>query len=359
MAKKLGINNLKSKIKLFLKKNYLITSGLVLLLIFFGWRYHQIRILSFNAQKINSTKSTGIKPVYVKSYPVGVDIEVGQTTINNGVWAILPDKVSYLIDSAGIGDSGNIIMYGHNNDDIFGPIRWIKMGAIIEVTGSDSKVYQYEVVKTDTVDPNNLEYIKNTDEEILTLYTCTGFLDSKRFIVVAKRLDDPQSAKPLEVMETVKNKITVIGTKVQTATAKPIVNTSSVYITYYGFNDNDPPGRAIAYPKSEYGNAIHNEASGVGTYENPLTFASDPDLYPVGTRLYVPYIKKYVVMEDLCATCSKNYKSGRKHIDIWAGGDGSNPDALYECENRWTRESETIEVNPPAGREVSLTPLCF
>ena len=160
--------------------------GLILISIFCVWRYHQERILSFNTKTVAEFKSSGIKPVYVKSYPVGVDIDIKNTSINNGVWAIHPNNANYLINSAGIGDGGNIIIYGHNRDDIMGPIRYIKDGAIVEILGSDGKTYIYEVIKTDVVDPNNLSYIGETNDETLTLYTCTGFLDSKRYIVVAK-----------------------------------------------------------------------------------------------------------------------------------------------------------------------------
>lgn len=161
--------------------------GISLLLIFGAWRYHEARILSFNTKSISQFESSGVKPRYIKSYPVGVDIEIGDATIKDGVWAILPNSANYLLGSAGLGDSGNIIIYGHNKDNILGPIRWMKVGQKVEIEGSDGKKYQYEVVKTDTVDPDNLEYIKPTDSETLTIYTCTGFLDSKRFIVVAKR----------------------------------------------------------------------------------------------------------------------------------------------------------------------------
>lgn len=162
--------------------------GVSMLLIFAGWRYHQVRILSFNTREVEKFNFSGIKPTYVKSYPVGVDIKVGDATIRDGIWAILPNEVSYLNGSSGIGDKGNIIMYGHNKDNILGPIRWIKVGAKIEIKGSDGKDYIYEVAKTDTVDPDNLYYLQPTSEETLTLFTCVGFLDSKRFIVVSKRI---------------------------------------------------------------------------------------------------------------------------------------------------------------------------
>lgn len=147
-----------------------------------------------------------------------------------------------------------------------------------------------------------------------------------------------------------------LPTKTPKPTIKPTVKptiqpsqnnsqTLNVYITYYGWNDNDPPGTAIAYPK------IHSGAGGVGSYGDPVTFASDPKVFPAGTKIYVPYIKKYAIMEDLCASCRGN------HIDIWAGGNGANENKLIACEESFTRDSQTIELNPPSTHLVDTSPL--
>src|SRR5580693_6473343 len=40
-------------------------------------------------------------------------------------------------------------------------------------------------------------------------------------------------------------------------------------VTFYGWPDNDPPGKAIAHP------VIHQRAGGDGTYCNPTTFATE------------------------------------------------------------------------------------
>ncbi|HLD92014.1 MAG TPA: sortase [Patescibacteria group bacterium] len=177
----------RKRIKVNLPNLYLI-SGLLLLSIFFIWKYHQARILSFNTREIAKVNFSGVKPIHIKSYPIGVDIDIKDGVIKNGVWTIYPNNAIYLLGSSGIGDEGNIIIYGHNKDNILGPIRWIKIGAKIEIIGSDNKSYNYEVIKTDTVSSDNLEYIKPTNEETLTLYTCTGFLDSQRFMVVAEKI---------------------------------------------------------------------------------------------------------------------------------------------------------------------------
>ncbi len=47
--------------------------------------------------------------------------------------------------------------------------------------------------------------------------------------------------------------------------------TITSYVTMYGFPDNDPPDTAyIANP------VLHQLAGGTGTFNDPITFASDP-----------------------------------------------------------------------------------
>jgi 3D (Asp-Asp-Asp) domain-containing protein len=123
-----------------------------------------------------------------------------------------------------------------------------------------------------------------------------------------------------------------------------------VLVTFYGFVDNDPPGKAIAYQHRYFPDAVHDEAGGVGSYEDPITVAAKEGRWPIGTRMYVPYLKKYLVLEDTCANCRE------EHIDVWMESDGAFPDELLACEEEWTREQAEVEINPPKDREVDLKP---
>ena len=83
-------------------------------------------------------------------------------------------------------------------------------------------------------------------------------------------------------------------------------------ITFYGARDNCPPSGEIAYP------IIHKEAGGLGTYDNPITFASAKRLFSPGTRIYYPTLEKYFVMEDSCEECTDEYAlTGACHVDLW------------------------------------------
>ncbi|USN96111.1 MAG: hypothetical protein H6797_03470 [Candidatus Nomurabacteria bacterium] len=127
----------------------------------------------------------------------------------------------------------------------------------------------------------------------------------------------------------------------------------SGWVTFYSVPDNDPPGsRKISYSGPA---PRHARAGGTGTYDDPQTFATaHPDVYPTGTRIYVPRFQRYFVMEDLCA-CSH----GANHVDLWLEPSGTNAEVLA-CENALTaagKRQETIIKDPDPNMPVDLRPL--
>jgi hypothetical protein len=133
----------------------------------------------------------------------------------------------------------------------------------------------------------------------------------------------------------------------------------AVYLTFYGWPDNSPPGNAIAYPKSDGFPTVHDGAGGAGTYADPITFATDQAELPVGTLLFAPVIQKYLIMEDDCAECDTDWSGSHKwHIDVWMNSNASDDSTdVLACEDQWTRTSTTVEVNPPPGRDATTPPL--
>lgn len=150
--------------------------------------------------------------------------------------------------------------------------------------------------------------------------------------------------------------LTPTPTPAPTITKIPL-NTKNFYITFFGWPDNTPSGRAIAYPKDRFPAAKHNETGGVGTYSDPITFASDPDHIPVGTIYYAPYIKKYIVMEDLCVGCVESWSTSVPHIDIWMESNENFSGELWHCQRRWTRKEIEVIVSPPADMAVNTQPM--
>lgn len=141
---------------------------------------------------------------------------------------------------------------------------------------------------------------------------------------------------------------------------KPVTGggqTVKAYVTSYGYNDNDDGAghygtAAMAYPK------MHNKPTeGSGTYDDPVTFATDEHEIAPGTRIYVPFLQKYFIMEDGCTECSNDAQNGKKHVDLWMGPASSQPEpALDNCEGSITKTADII-VNPDPGEAVDKTPM--
>jgi hypothetical protein len=135
--------------------------------------------------------------------------------------------------------------------------------------------------------------------------------------------------------------------------------TVSMEVTSYGWADNSPPGNAIAYPANGGYPTIHNAAGGTGTYADPITFATDKDEYPPGTILYVPFLEKYVIMEDDCTQCDSDWNSSMmRHIDVWMNSNGTeSSSALIACEDSWTQSAAEVATSPGPNLTVTTAPL--
>ena len=168
----------------------LIFAGFILIALY--WiRSYSTRILSFNTYNIPQKSIETVaekkyaKPVSIKISSLNIDLPVEESQIVNGVWQVSEKYASHLNSSANPGEGSNVVIYGHNKRVIFGPIIQIKKDAEIIVTTEDEKLWKYKVVASFEVTPDEVSPVLPKNEETLTLYTCTGFADSKRFIVVA------------------------------------------------------------------------------------------------------------------------------------------------------------------------------
>ena len=164
--------------------------GLFFILLFSGWRFSRARILSFSQgypkDKEVVEKTEESKPASIQIPSVGINLPVEESAIKNGIWEVSYQGASHLDKSANPGQNGNVVIYGHNKNQLFGPIRWMEAGSTIEITDKGGKKYEYKVVKTIVTTPDDISYVLPKDKETLTLYTCIGFMDSKRFIVIAE-----------------------------------------------------------------------------------------------------------------------------------------------------------------------------
>jgi sortase (surface protein transpeptidase) len=175
-----------------LNKILFVVGGMLVLASFAGVGWEVASRISYRPVSLPYAR-VGLIPVRLEIPSLSINVRLDASQVTNGVWSISPTNANYLIQSASIGRSGNIILYGHNVQTILGPIRGIAVGADIRLYDQYGGVHAYRTLKTDTVDPKNLAYIQPEPKETLTIFTCDGLLDTSRFIVRASPAPQPSA----------------------------------------------------------------------------------------------------------------------------------------------------------------------
>lgn len=125
-------------------------------------------------------------PVRILIPSINIDLPVKVAKIVNGYWEVFSDTAGFGEGSAYPEEKGNQVIFAHARGGLFGPLKEIKTAANITVM-TDSQWYSYTVTEIKEVLPSQTEVIAPSPEAVLTLYTCSGYADSKRLIVTAKR----------------------------------------------------------------------------------------------------------------------------------------------------------------------------
>ncbi len=116
---------------------------------------------------------------------VSIDIPVSRSRIVNGYWEVFEDRAGWGEGSGYPGEPGNQVIFAHVREGLFLPLKEVEVGMQVYIL-TENEWYDYEIHEIQEVTPNQIEVIAPTEDETLTLYTCSGYDDSKRLIVSAK-----------------------------------------------------------------------------------------------------------------------------------------------------------------------------
>lgn len=90
------------------------------------------------------------------------------------------------------GEKGNCVIAGHRNytfGKFFNRLDEVEIGDMIYVD-THEETYTYKVKEIKVVEPEDVSILDNTEEEILTLYTCTPiYIATHRLVVIAERVE--------------------------------------------------------------------------------------------------------------------------------------------------------------------------
>lgn len=169
----------------------LIILGIIIL--FFGfnliWQRYSPKKLEFNnySNSFGYTTAGAIpKQIIIPSLKLSLPIYPAQ--IHSKYWDATDKGVSYLVSSPIPGSKGNSIVYGHNWQSLLGSLPKIKPNDKIEVILDSGEKKIFKVQSTAIVGPDQTSILKDSTDARITIYTCTGFLDSQRFVAVATLL---------------------------------------------------------------------------------------------------------------------------------------------------------------------------
>jgi len=129
--------------------------------------------------------SQGQPPTRIIIPRLNINLPVFHAKVIDGFWETTLEGASHGEGTANPGQSGNCVIFAHARVGLFLPLRNIQKNDEIYML-TKNRWYQYKVEEIKHVFPNELEVISPTKDETLTLYTCTGFSDNQRLIVIAK-----------------------------------------------------------------------------------------------------------------------------------------------------------------------------
>lgn len=175
--------------------NILLSIGVLMLILlsYLIYQRYNPQNLSFNvsaSEPASSTSSSGIKPVGIQINSINLSLLINPSEIVNNKWTASTNGISYLKTSPVPGSQGNSILYGHNWPNLLGNLKKVKPGDKITIIYEGNSSREFEVEFLAEVSPSETSILENSSDTRITLYTCTGFLDSKRLVAVAKLLSN-------------------------------------------------------------------------------------------------------------------------------------------------------------------------
>ncbi|SRR5258708_5652435 len=125
------------------------------------------------------------KPARMIIKSINVDLPIVPSQMKNWNWEMTDRGVSYLVSSPIPSQTGNSILYGHNFPALLGGLPRVKPGEKITIVFSDKSYKTFTIGYTAVVSPDQIHILDASKDKRITIYTCTGLFDEKRFVAVA------------------------------------------------------------------------------------------------------------------------------------------------------------------------------
>lgn len=142
--------------------------------------------IKISRQLLSVNEIVGDYPSRIIIPKLRIDLPVTPARAIGGIWQIHPSVANFGIGSALPGEVGNSVIFAHARENLFLPIRKIRKDDLVSIQTRQGHWFTYKVIEKKEIGPSQIEVIGKTIDKTLTLFTCSGFADSKRLVVVAK-----------------------------------------------------------------------------------------------------------------------------------------------------------------------------
>jgi len=122
-------------------------------------------------------------PRHIDAPSVGISLPVadGNYDPSTGNWTLSDDGAFFATPtSPANSDNGNTFIYGHAVQKIFGRLPRLTIGADVTITTDNGYAFTYTYVKSEIVDPTNVNLFAYQGKPRLTLQTCSGVWSENR-----------------------------------------------------------------------------------------------------------------------------------------------------------------------------------
>lgn len=116
-----------------------------------------------------------------------IELPIVPSSLLNGDWQVTDKGVSLLSNDPSKASQQGFIMYGHNWPALLGRLQKAQIGEAIILSYENDAPETYKIESVFKVSPNQLDVLQLAKPNTLLLYTCTGFLDNQRLVVLATK----------------------------------------------------------------------------------------------------------------------------------------------------------------------------
>lgn len=141
-----------------------------------------VKVLEFELTEIPGQ----LKPRKILVPRLGIELEVKESEVKGGYWEVFESSAGWGKGSSPPGYNGNQVIFAHAREGLFDNLDKIRIEDNVYVF-NEKEWFSYRVSEIKEVYPGETEVIQKTEDERLTLYTCSGYRDQKRLVVIAKR----------------------------------------------------------------------------------------------------------------------------------------------------------------------------